>query len=725
MKKFLVSFVCLCMILSVLPSAVTAAESDVYEIYVSVAGKDSAPGTIDAPLGSLKAARDKIRSLKENDVNPKGGFIVYLRGGDYQQTESFELDSRDSGKKGTPVVYKAYPGEKVTLVGGANIPGSDFEKVTDTSVLNRIIDTTARGKLMVADLKKMGYTDFGEPYWPGAYSYSASWLTAPDAASPELFVDGQVQTLARYPNEGFMKIKEVFDVGAIPRNWEPDREGDDRYVPEEDRDPKDTFEISFDDERYLKWTNVPARTALMYGYFYYDWADHTVPIEKVENGRIYSSEPSWYGVLEGQRIYVMNLIEEIDIPGEYYLDRENGLLYLYPKNELSGADIKLSILENDLIHIKDAENITFEGIEMTAMRSSAVVIDSGKNIEIRDCEIEYTADYAVVMRSATRNCRVIDSYLHDVNGGVYMRSGDISTLTCGSSKVINNEITRFSRINKTYRPAVQLDGVGNYIEHNEISDAEHCAIQYAGNNHSISYNEIYNVCKQADDMGAVYSGRSWVQRGTKIHYNYFHDIKSDSDAEIGLFIVYNDDRLSEQSIVGNLFENCDGYAYFSNGGRDIVFENNLIVNQEKGYRFDAIIPPDPIAVNPVNLMKTLDSVPWQNDLWKKTYPNLYTILDVEGDATYPNNCSAGNNILVGSGEKLIHEVTVQRGKFSADYVADTVEFEDNYNVPSGSPVYAALPEFKNIPVAQMGTYSDSTPSEYTNTVFYSRKCCGE
>lgn len=723
MKKLISSFICLCMILSIIPTSIMAEESNVYEIYVSTAGDDSAVGTIDSPLNTIEGARDKIRSLKNEGVNPEDGFIVYLRGGDYQQTECFELDSRDSGTMSAPVVYSAYPGEEVTLAGGANIPGSAFKKVTDISVLNKIIDTTAREKVVVADLKKMGYTDFGEPYWPGAYSYSASWLTAPEVASPELFVDGQVQTLSRYPNNGFMKIKEVFDVGAIPRNWEADRIGDERYVPEDQRDPEDTFEISFDDDRYLKWTTVPPGSALMYGYFWYDWADHTVPIEKVENGRVYSSEPSWYGVLEGQRIYVMNLIEEIDIPGEYFLDRENGLLYLYPTKDLTTADIKLSMLEDDLIHINGAENITFNGIKMTAMRSSAVVINSGKNIEIRDCEIEYTADYAVVMRSVTRNCRVVDSYLHDVNGGIYMRSGDIPTLTAGNGKVINNVITRFSRINKTYRPAVQLDGVGNYIEHNEISDAEHCAIQYAGNNHSISYNEIYNVCKQADDMGAIYSGRSWVQRGTKIHYNYLHDIKTDSDGEIGLFIIYNDDRLSEQSIVGNLFEDCDGFAYFSNGGRDNVFSNNIIVNQEKSYRFGAIIPPDPIAVNPVNLMKTLDSVPWQNAVWTEAYPRLATILDVEGEATYPNNCTAGDNILVNCGAKTndeegIHPVTSQRGTFTSDYEASSVSFGENYYVPENSPVYTTLPSFKNLPVTKMGTYAEATPDESEDAVFF-------
>lgn len=725
MKKLLTSLLCLCMLLSVMAPVSMAAGSDVITIYVSTAGNDSASGTIDAPLKSLTVARDKIRSLKEGGAAPSDGFVVYLRGGDYQQTECLELDARDSGTKDAPIVYRAYPGEKVTLVGGASIPGKAFKKVTDTAVLDRIIDESARGKIMVADLKSMGFTEFGEPYWPGAYSYAMSWLTKPSAASPELFIDGQVQTLARYPNEGFMKVKEVFHVGATPRDWEPDRIGDPRYVPEDKRDPEDTFEISFDDNRFLKWTSVPPRTALMYGYFWYDWADHTVPIEKVGNGRIYSSEPSWYGVQAGQRLYVMNLIEEIDIPGEYYLDRENGLLYVYPSKDLTNADIKFSLLENDLIHIDGSEHITFKDMKMTAMRSSAVVIDSGNNIEIRNCEIEYTADYAVYMQPATRECRVIDSYLHDVNGGVYMRSGDVPTLTPGGSVVRNNVITRFDRINKTYCPAVQMQGVGNIIENNELSDAAHCAIQYAGNNHSICYNEIYDVCQQADDMGAIYSGRSWVARGTKIHYNHIHDVHSDSKAALGLFMIYFDDRLSEQSVVGNLFRNCDGQAIESNGGRDNVFYNNILINQEKCYKFNAIVPPDPIAVNPVNLMASLDSVPWQNELWTKTYPKLATILDIEGDATYPNNCYAGNNLIVNSAPKMvdrnyIHPVTYERGTFEKDYEVASIEFVDEENgiylLPEDSQVFKELPNFKNLPITRMGTYSHRADARVKDAV---------
>lgn len=725
-KRILAVVLMLLFILSaVITSAAGASGREVVEIYVSVSGNDTAPGTIDAPLGSLIAARDKIRSLKEGGTNPNGGFVVYLRGGDYQQTECLELDGRDSGTNDAPVVYRAYPGEKVTLVGGASIPGNAFKKVTDTAVLNRIVDESARGKIMVANLRSMGFTEFGEPYWPGAYSYMASWLTAPDAASPELFIDGQVQTLARYPNEGYMKIKEVFDEGAAPRYWEPDMAGDGRYKPEGQRNPKDTFEISFDDNRFLKWTSVPPRTALMSGYFWYDWADHSVPIEKIENQRIYSSEPSWYGVRTDQRIFVMNLIEEIDIPGEYYLDRENGLLYVYPSKDLSNADIKFSLLENDLVHVNGAEHITFKDMKMTAMRSSAVVIDEGNNIEVRNCEIEYTADYAVVMKPATRECRVIDSSLHDVNGGVLMQSGDIPTLTPGNSKVINNVITRFSRINKTYCPAVQLNGVGNFIEHNEMSDAAHCAIQYAGNEHSMSYNEIYNVCQQADDMGAIYSGRSWVARGNKIHYNHIHDIRSDSKANLGLFIIYFDDRLSEQSVVGNLVRNCDGQAFFTNGGRDNVIYNNIVINQQKCYKIGALIPPDPMAVDPVNLMNSLKTVPWQNEQWTKKYPNLSTILDIEGEATFPNNNFVGNNLLINCEPKIIdseyiHPEAYARGTFLKDYETASVEFLDEENgiyiLPEDSPVFNELPNFKNLPVTRMGTYSHRADARVVDSV---------
>ncbi len=37
-----------------------------------------------------------------------------------------------------------------------------------------------------------------------------------------------------------------------------------------------------------------------------------------------------------------------------------------------------------------------------------------------------------------------------------------------------------------------------------------------GNDHEVAYNEIYRVCTQTGDAGAVYMGRNLTMRGTVI-----------------------------------------------------------------------------------------------------------------------------------------------------------------------------------------------------------------
>jgi hypothetical protein len=63
--------------------------------------------------------------------------------------------------------------------------------------------------------------------------------------------------------------------------------------------------------------------------------------------------------------------------------------------------------------------------------------------------------------------------------------GDRKTLTAGNINVENNWVRDFSRIDRTYTPAVLMDGVGNRIAHNLFHDAPHHAIRLEGNDHII------------------------------------------------------------------------------------------------------------------------------------------------------------------------------------------------------------------------------------------------
>ncbi|MCX6376897.1 MAG: hypothetical protein NTU88_12850, partial [Armatimonadetes bacterium] len=85
------------------------AASGKVEFYVAVNGSDRNPGTKEKPFATLERARDAVRALKSRS----GGVTVQLRGGVYCRTQTFELTAEDSGSKGSPIVYRAFPGEEV------------------------------------------------------------------------------------------------------------------------------------------------------------------------------------------------------------------------------------------------------------------------------------------------------------------------------------------------------------------------------------------------------------------------------------------------------------------------------------------------------------------------------------------------------------------------------------------------------------------------------------
>lgn len=120
------------------------------EVYVAVDGNDRNPGTKERPFATLEHARDAIRDKKQAGQR-KSGATVWLRGGTYERTKTFELGTEDSGTAAAPVVYRAVQGETVRISGGRRIPSAAFKPVADAGVLQRL-DPAARGKVLQADL---------------------------------------------------------------------------------------------------------------------------------------------------------------------------------------------------------------------------------------------------------------------------------------------------------------------------------------------------------------------------------------------------------------------------------------------------------------------------------------------------------------------------------------------------------------------------------------------
>ncbi len=722
MKKYLSMFLIFALVLSISNICFAADAADEYEyIYVSPNGNDNNSGEITSPLKTLSGARDKIRLKKSEGISPEKGFVVYFREGDYRLTESVNFTQSDSGKENAHIVFRSYPNEKATFVGGASISAKDFVRVTDKSVLDKIPDASARQALVSLDLKTIGVDNVGEVYLNGSYSYTAPLPTEKPTPSPELFFNDEIMQIAKYPNDGYMEVNEVIDIGYQKAG----------VVDSLERgNIENGFVISVTDERVKNWKD--ASQALLYGNWFYEWADSSVRLKSVdaENNYISSEMPSVYGVKKAQKFYIYNLLEEIDVPGEYFIDRQTNILYFYPKKPLTDGDsIRLSLLENNFININGASYIDFKDLKFTGSRKSVLCVTNGKNINLIDSEIEYTAETAVQYLEGARNCGVINCYIHDVNGGVVLRGGIYDTLENGECFVENCEIERFSRLTKNYTGAVTLSGVGNRVSYNEIHDAPHLAILFGGNNNIIEYNEIYDVLQEADDSGAIYGGQSWVGRGLQIRYNYIHDCKSNSKSNVGKAAVYLDGGQCRVDIIGNIVVDFAGSAFWVNGGRNNNVINNIALNCAENVYFTDIMTTGILPLERMlNGIKNYpwqnpESEPWKNAIWKKAYPEFLPSL--EDEPLVPKDNYMKNNLSVnteptkfyGNGAAYLNE----SGNFTINRDPGFVDMaRNNYLLKADSMVYKNIPGFVAPPFEKMGRYNIQALSRAKSLILFEK-----
>ncbi len=576
------------------------------DLYVASDGNDAwsggpaaaNEGKTDGPFATLVRARDEIRRRRQAGTVGDEPAVVHVRAGMYRLEKALDLDARDSGTEQAPVTWRAYKDEKVRIIGGREVTG--FAPVTDPAILERL-DESARGKVMQADLKALGVADFGDAVEP--------------CRRIELFFDDEPMRLARWPNEGYVKVVDV--VGGQPmeiHGLKGDKVG--RFTYDGDR-PK----------RWLKENDVR-----LLGYWFWDWSDAYQKVESVDaEKRVIATVPPYhhYGYRKGQRWCAMNLLSEIDSPGEWYLDRPEGMLYFWPPSPIGTARAFVSVTDT-LISTKDASHVTIRGFCVEYSRSHAIVVAGGSKVLVADCTLRNLGGRAVIVNGGTGHGVTGCDIYNTGDGGVSLEGGDRKALTPGGHFATDNHIYRYSRAGLCYRTAVSTSGVGNRIANNLIHDAPHMGLGLSGNEHVIELNEVHHVCMETDDAGAFYMGRDWTWRGNIIRHNYFHHI-GQFKSHVGVQSVYLDDWTSGTTVQGNICYR-GGRGVLVGGGRNNTVENNIFIEctpsvhvDSRGlgwakYYFDG---------KENTLIQRLNEIPYRQPPWSTRYPELLTLYEDE------------------------------------------------------------------------------------------------
>lgn len=614
--------------------------------------KNKVPDSEKNIFSTIAGATAKINQLKNSNIPyPKDGITIILHEGIYQNERMLFLDENWRKEGDRPLKIKAADGENVLITGDKNIEGAAFMPANDAEKA-RLVVPEAREHLVKIDLKAQGIKDFGTLSLPGTYQLDV-FKTIP--TMPELIINGKVMNIARYPNHGYMLVTKVINSGADAESW----------TDEEKKNPtdemlKDGFIIAPEDERFKNWTN--AKDAVMYGYWHLTWVDQAIPIAEINTGEgtITGKYPTTRGIKDNGYFYTYNLMEEIDSPGEYYIDRDEGILYLYPpeNTDLKNAEISVTQVTAPLIWFRSTYDFVIEGISFENTRGTAIMFEGGtqgnRNIVFRNCNFKNLGGKTNQMNGKNNNVGFENCTFTDVNGGVSITGGDFNNLAPGECFVENCSFDNFSRITETYNPAISIYGVGNIARYNTIRNAPHSAIGFYGNDHVIEYNDISDVLTEGSDMAAIYAGKSWKSRGTKIRNNYIHDIKSNISenkeffgSRTGIYGVYFDDMLCGVEVSGNTFADFGGYGVLINGGRDNIVKNNLFVNTA-GSLYVTAIGTEPgkdmsVHYNDLNIVKNN----YNTQVWYRRYPELYSIENNE--PLLPVDNVFTNNLLVNSG----------------------------------------------------------------------------
>jgi len=664
-------------------------------LYVAPSGQDDWSGQrpkkrgVKGPFKTLERARDEIRKLKAAGALPRGGVTVELQAGVYEFGAPFTLTEADSGTADAPVTYRAKPGAEVRFVGGKVV--SRWDPVNDPQIL-RVLAPEAAGHVVRADLRALGLTEFGQP--------TGGWVS-PSGNNTELFFADKPMRLARWPNDGFVRVAGVTDEKPV-----------DVRGTKGSKAAKIFYDEKALGDRPRRWAQEKA--LWLHGWWFWDWAEERQPVAGVDPDKrlitLKETPAHPFGYRKGQWWYAFNALCELDQPGEYYLDREAGLLYFWPPSPVGESLASVSVTSS-LVEMKNTSHVTWRGMIFETARNIPITLSGGTRNTVAGCVIRNCGGYAVSVAGGTTNGVIGCDIYETGNGGVLLEGGDRKTLTPAGNYVENCHIHHYSRWSRILKPAVNMNGCGNRIVHNLIDNAPHKAILFGGNDHVIEFNEIHSVVYEANDAGAIYGGYNWTMRGNEIRYNYFHHIQGFEGR--GCMGVYLDDMFSSANIHHNVFYKV-ARAAFIGGGRDTVVSNNIFVACTPAVHVDARGLGWASGAYD-RLVQGLKAMPYETEPWRSRHPQLLTLLADEpmtpkGNVIARNICVGGKWDAVEAKARL--HVTFTDNLLDKDPLFADAE-RQNFQLKRGSPAYTL--GFTPIPIEKIGVYKSDLRASWPVT----------
>lgn len=346
-------------------------------IYVSPKGNDKGDGSEKKPVATIARAQELARAYAK-DINVE----VILEDGVYYLPATVQFTSADSKEYPATVTYKARNLGKAIISGGMEMQ-LQWKKEA--------------GNIYVAKVPE-GY------------------------AIDQLYVDGMRQQMARFPNSIEGGNRNVYDTWVLSHNATPDPTMD-----------------PLQPDRIMRWQNPEG--AYIHAMHYALWGDmHWYVKGKNPDGTL-NMEGGWQNNRPSamHTVYRMaeNIKEELDVPGEWYYNQKQMLLYYMPFPEMNMKTAKVEIVRlKHLIELNGSkaapvQGVNFEGLtfkhasrtfmenrepllrsDWTVYRGGAVVFNGAEDCSVKECEFDHVGGNTIFVNNYNRRITIQSCYIH-------------------------------------------------------------------------------------------------------------------------------------------------------------------------------------------------------------------------------------------------------------------------------------------------------------------------
>jgi hypothetical protein len=549
-----------------------AAHGQETSIFVSTTGSDSASGTVDAPFATLSRAQQAAREAVSAGALP---VTVYLHGGVYFLEAPLLFGPNDGGTAGAPVTYRSYEDESAVISGGIEL-----------------------------NLEWQQYRD-------GIFSAE---IPAAAISIDQLFLDGTRLHQARYPN---------FDADA-------------KYFG-------GTSGEAISPERAKTWANPSG--GYMHALHEHQWGSKHYRIADVDAAGNINFQGGWQenrgggfddffrGGYHEDILFVENIFEELDVPGEWFLDEATHTLYVYPtaglqldKAELIGAQqLELFVVEGASgapVHHLNFEGLTFKHTRRVFMepyerllrgdwsiaRRGAVRFEGAEDAAIRDCLFEDLGGNGVMLSGYNRRVHVLESKFTRLGESGVCLVGEIDAVRSpaveysvtlpqddidpvpgpqtpdypANCRVHGNLMHNFGFVGKQVAGVMISMADSITVSHNTIYECPRAAIcinDGCWGGHVIEYNDVFNTVRETGDHGPF---NSWGRdRFWKTATHSGRDIEPHQRARAML------DNWKTTHIRNNRFAHPGGHSWgidLDDGASNYYLYNNLCLGMGIKFR---------------------------------------------------------------------------------------------------------------------------------------------